>query len=81
MRVEFLGHGLHKNHANTVGHILIDSFKNDDYHSFIGFSAFTKMSGINRIKKELLEALNTFKSIKFYLGIVKYGTSREGFPK
>ena len=77
MRVEFLGHGLHKDHTNTVGHYMIDSFKNDDYYSFVGFSAFTKMSGINRIKKELLEASKKFKSLKFYLGIVPKGTSRE----
>ena len=77
MRVEFLGHGLHKDHTNTVGHVLIDSFKNDDYYSFVGFSAFTKMSGINRIKKELIDASKRFMSLKFYLGIVKKGTSRE----
>lgn len=77
MRVEFLGHGLHKDHTNTVGHYMIDSFKNDDYYSFVGFSAFTKMSGINRIKEELLEASKRFQSLKFYLGIVRKGTSRE----
>lgn len=77
MRVEFLGHGLHKDHTNTVGHYLVDSFKNNDYYSFIGFSAFTKMSGINRIKKELISASKSFKTLKFYLGIVKKGTSRE----
>ena len=63
MRVEFLGHGLHKDHTNTVGHYMMDSFKNDDYYSFVGFSAFTKMSGINRIKKELLVASKKFKSL------------------
>lgn len=77
MRLEFLGHGLHKDHANTVGHYLIETFKNSDYDSFIGFSAFTKMSGINSIKAELLLAKKNFKSIKFYLGIVEKGTSRE----
>lgn len=77
MRIEFLGHGLHENNTNTVGHVLIDSFRNSDYYSFIGFSAFTKMSGINRIKDELLTAKEYFKTIKFYLGIVKKGTSRE----
>ncbi len=77
MRVEFLGHGLHKDHTNTVGHYIIDSFKNKDYFFFIGFSAFTKMSGINRIKKELIEASERYNSVKFYLGIVKKGTSRE----
>lgn len=77
MKVEFLGHGLHKDHKNTVGHYIIDSFNNDDYYSFVGFSAFTKMSGINRIKDELLKASKKFKSLKFYLGIVPKGTSRE----
>ncbi len=77
MRIEFLGHGLHKNNTNTVGHVLIDSFRNPDYYSFVGFSAFTKMSGLNKIKDELLKAREYFKSIKFYLGIVEKGTSRE----
>ena len=77
MRLEFLGHGLHKDHKNTVGHYLIETFKNTDYESFVGFSAFTKMSGINSIKEELLSAKKNFKSIKFYLGIVEKGTSRE----
>ena len=35
------------------------------------------MSGINSIREELLSAKKNFKSIKFYLGIVEKGTSRE----
>lgn len=77
MKLEFLGHGLHENNTNTVGDWLISTFKDSDYHSFIGFSAFTKMSGINRIKEELLIAQKRFDSLKFYLGIVERGTSQE----
>ncbi|MCD8455209.1 phospholipase D family protein [Tenacibaculum finnmarkense genomovar ulcerans] len=77
MKLQFLGHGLHDNNTNTVGDWLISTFKDSDYHSFIGFSAFTKMSGINRIKNELLIAQKQFKSLKFYLGIVESGTSKE----
>jgi HKD family nuclease len=77
MKLEFLGHGLHDNNTNTVGDWLISTFKDSDYYSFIGFSAFTKMSGINRIKNELLIAQKEFKSLKFYLGIVESGTSKE----
>lgn len=77
MKIEFLGHGLHSDHTNTVGHVLVDSFRNKDYFSFTGFSAFTKMSGINRIKDELLEASKNFQTLRFYLGIVEKGTSRE----
>lgn len=77
MKIELLGHGLHKNNTNTVGHIIIDSFRNPDYYSFVGFSAFTKMSGLNKIKDELIKSKNHFKNIRFYLGIVEKGTSRE----
>jgi HKD family nuclease len=77
MRIEFLGHGLLEDNSNTVGHVLVDTFRNPDYYSFIGFSAFTKMSGLNRIKEELLKAREYYDSIKFYLGIVEKGTSRE----
>jgi len=77
MKLEFLGHGLHDDNTNTVGDWLISTFKDSDYYSFIGFSAFTKMSGINRIKDELLIAQKNFESLKFYLGIVESGTSKE----
>lgn len=77
MKIEFLGHGLHDNCINTVGDWLCSTFKDPDYSSFIGFSAFTKMSGINRIKNELLIAKKNYSSIKFYLGIVEKGSSME----
>jgi HKD family nuclease len=77
MKVEFLGHGLHDDCTNTVGDWLCSTFKDSDYFTFIGFSAFTKMSGINRIKEELLIAKKNYKSVRFYLGIVEYGTSKE----
>lgn len=77
MRIEFLGHGLHENNINTVGDWLCSTLKDEDYFSFIGFSAFTKMSGINRIKTELLIAKARFSQLKFILGIVENGTSKE----
>lgn len=77
MKIEFIGHGLHDSCINTVGDWLCSTFKDSDYTTFIGFSAFTKMSGINRIKKDLLIAKKNYSSIKFYLGIVERGTSME----
>jgi len=77
MKIEFLGHGLHDNNINTVGDWLCSTLRDSDYHSFVGFSAFTKMSGINRIKNDLLIAKKSYSSIKFYLGIVERGTSKE----
>jgi HKD family nuclease len=77
MKIEFLGHGLHNSAINTVGDWLCSTFKDKDYTSFIGFSAFTKMTGINRIKEELTIAKQNYTSLKFILGIVERGTSKE----
>ena len=77
MKIEFLGQGLHNSYSNTVGDWISSTLKDLDYTSFIGFSAFTKMSGINKIKQDLLFAKSNYESIKFYLGIVEKGTSKE----
>lgn len=77
MKIEFIGHGLHNSAINTVGDWLCSTFKDKDYTSFTGFSAFTKMSGINKIKEELAIAKQNYHSLKFILGIVERGTSKE----
>lgn len=77
MKIEFIGHGLHNSAINTVGDWLCSTFKDKDYTSFLGFSAFTKMSGINKIKEELSIARQNYESLKFILGIVERGTSKE----
>lgn len=76
MIVEFIGHGI-KGNKKTVGDYICSSLNDNTYNSFTAFSAFTKMSGINTIKEELLKAKADGKSIKFYLGIVEKGTSKE----
>lgn len=76
MIVEFIGHGIRGN-KKTVGDYICSSLKDNNYDSFTAFSAFTKMSGINTIKEELLQAKKNGKKLKFYLGIVEKGTSKE----
>ena len=76
MRIDFIGNGLH-GPENSTGHYLSSSLLDTNFDSLIAFSAFTKMSGINVIKKELLTAIQRNVTIKFYLGIVERGTSKE----
>ena len=76
MKIQFIGHGL-KGNTGTVGDYLCSSLKDENFNSFHAFSAFTKMSGINIFQKELIEAKNFGKELKFYLGIVEKGTSKE----
>ena len=76
MKVNFIGHGLH-GYSETVGDYICSSLKNPKFNKFIAFSAFTKMSAFNIIREDLLNAKNLGKEIKFYLGIVPKGTSKE----
>jgi HKD family nuclease len=76
MKTEFIGHGLN-NKSKTVHYYLRESFLDDNYNSFIGFSAYTKKAGLDLISKELLEAKARYKSLTLYLGIADRGTSKE----
>ena len=76
MKAEFIGHGLN-NKSNTVHYYLRKSFLDSNYDSFIGFSAYTKKTGLDLISKELLEAKGKYKNLTFYLGIADRGTSKE----
>lgn len=76
MKVEFIGHGLN-NKSKTLHYHLRKSFLDSNYDTFIGFSAYTKKTGLDLISKELLEAKKRFKSLTFYLGIAEKGTSKE----
>jgi len=76
MKLEFIGHGLN-NKSKTVHYYLRKSLIDSKFDSFIGFSAYTKKSGIDLIAKELLEAKRRFKNMVFYLGMAEKGTSKE----
>lgn len=76
MKLELLGNGLNSR-LRTTEYYLRKSFSDNNYDSFIGFSAFTKKNGINLFLDELLDAKKRFKSIKFYLGVAEKGTSKE----
>jgi HKD family nuclease len=76
MRVELLGHGLN-NKLHTVEFYLKESLKDDNFNSFIGFSAYTTKAGFNLIESELKEATIKYKNIVFYLGMAEKGTSKQ----
>lgn len=76
MKAEFIGHGLN-NKSNTVHYHLRTSFLDENYDSFIGFSAYTKKAGLDLISEELLNAKERYKNLTFYLGIADKGTSKQ----
>lgn len=76
MKAEFIGHGLN-NKSKTVHYHLRTLFLDENYDSFIGFSAYTKKAGLDLISKELLKAKERYKNLTFYLGISDKGTSKQ----
>lgn len=76
MKVNFIGHGLH-GFKDTVGDYICSSLRSVNFQKFTSFSAFTKMSAFNIIKEDLITAKRDGKQVKFYLGIVPKGTSKE----
>jgi HKD family nuclease len=76
MRIQFIAQGL-KDQSKTVGKYLCSSFQDGNYNKFLGFSAFTKLSGLNIIKEDLLAAKKRYIDLKFFLGITEKGTSKE----
>ena len=67
MQVEFIGHGLNKNNKLNVGDQIATSLVSPNFDVFIGFVAFTAISGVNKLMKFLLEAKEKNKKVFFLL--------------
>lgn len=76
MKVELLGHGLN-NKLHTVEFYLKESLMDENFNSFIGFSAYTTKAGFDLIEDELKDAILKFKNVVFYLGMAEKGTSKQ----
>jgi HKD family nuclease len=76
MKVTFLGQGFESSSKNAVGHSLIRNFKDAQFHTFIGISAFTSLSGVNGLSKHINSA-NHLKVKSFITGVDQKGTSKE----
>ena len=57
MQIDFIGHGLNKKNKLNVGDQIATSLISSHFDVFIGFVAFTAISGVNKLLKFLLEAI------------------------
>lgn len=76
MKVDFITHGLETT-TKTVSHYINESLEDLDFSEFHAISAFTRISGLNKFKKSLLQNKSRFENITFTLGIVPMGTTIE----
>lgn len=81
MEITLLGQGLESNSKNSVGHQLIKSFADKDFHSFFGMSAFASQAGIRGLALHINTAKKQIKNITIVVGIDQKGTSMEALEE
>ena len=81
MKIILLGQGFESDSKNSVGHQLIKSFANKDFHSFFGISAFASQTGIRGLALHINAAKKHIKNIALIVGIDQRGTSMEALEE
>jgi hypothetical protein len=64
MEITLLGQGFESDSKNSVGHQLIKSFANKDFHSFFGITAFASQAGIRGLTLHIKAAEAKVKYLK-----------------
>jgi HKD family nuclease len=81
MNITLLGQGFEEKSTNSVGHILIKSFSDKDFHTFTGISAFASQAGIKGLSKHIDAAKKHLKIITIVTGVDQKGTSKEALDE
>lgn len=77
MKATFLGHGLNTENKFNVGKQIVVSLADNKYNCFNGFVAFTAISGVLTILKNLKIASKNYSQLRFFIGVDNMGTSKE----
>ncbi|QZK91075.1 hypothetical protein K5V07_11465 [Flavobacterium sp. CHNK8] len=77
MKATFLGHGLNTENKFNVGKQIVVSLADRKYNCFNGFVAFTAISGVLTILKNLKIASKNYSQLRFFIGVDNMGTSKE----
>ncbi|HAN18209.1 MAG: hypothetical protein A2X13_07505 [Bacteroidetes bacterium GWC2_33_15] len=81
MKAKFLGHGLDTENKYNVGKQLAVSFDSSNYQVFNGFVAFAAISGVRLLIPYIKKAQETYKQIRFFIGVDNKGTSKEALEQ
>ena len=76
MDVSFIAHGMP--HLGTpVGDVILGALQGGLYNSFIGFSAFVSIGGVNNLKDGITRFISNGGSVSLYVGVDLHATSKE----
>jgi HKD family nuclease len=77
MKITFLAQGYEPESKNAIGQQIIKFFGQKDFHSFTAISAFTSLSAVDGLGKQIAKASELVKDITIITGIDLKGTSKE----
>jgi len=81
MKTTFLGQGFESSSVDAIGKYLIQFLNRQDFHSFIGISAFASEAGIFGLSGHIQTAKAVFKNLSLIVGIDQEGTSKEALEE
>lgn len=81
MKTTFLGQGFESSSVDAIGNYLIKYLNQQDFHSFIGISAFASEAGIFGLSGHIQTAKSVFKNLSLIVGIDQEGTSKEALEE
>ncbi|MBP6235616.1 MAG: phospholipase D family protein [Saprospiraceae bacterium] len=81
MNTTFLGQGFENSSVDAIGNYLIQYLNRQDFHSFIGISAFASEAGIFGLSGHIQIAKSYYKNLSLIVGIDQEGTSKEALEE
>lgn len=81
MNVTFLGQGYNLGANTSVAQALIDSFANNDFHTFKCMVAFASPSGVSGLTEHVNNSRAHIKTTRVVIGIDQGATSKEALEK
>ncbi len=81
MKISILAQGLESESQNAVGNYLMKFLAENEFHTFVGISAFASEAGVFGLRKLLEHAKGKLKKITIVVGIDQGGTSKEALEE
>lgn len=76
MDVSFIAHGMPQLRM-PAGDVILGALQGGLYNSFIGFSAFVSIGGVNNLKDGITSFISNGGSVSLYVGVDLHATSKE----
>lgn len=77
MKVQFIAQGIPESIGTPAGDVINNALLTTNYNSFAAFVAFVSVDGINQLKENFKQFIDSGGQIRLYVGVDLHGTSKE----